>query len=152
MKTVLDVGAYSGEASKEYVEPGDTWILVDNQQYLGYEGWGVPSTPKEAKLIICDIMDYKEPADVIVCSNVVYHVPDPIALLRHLHKLTKKLLYLKTYYNPPGADDWTFYDPKKNPAHQHPPTAATIYYRPTAVGLEKALREVGFTDIKIVVG
>jgi hypothetical protein len=148
MKTVLDLGAYSGQASVHLVKPGDTWILVDNEQYRDYDGWKQPGTPENATRITCDIMDYHEPADIVVCSNVLYHVPRPFEFLKHLRKLTKDVLYLKTYHNETG-EDWTFYDPLKNPGSGHGPTARTIFYRPSHAGLEKALKDAGFTDIKI---
>ena len=145
-KTVLDLGAHTGQASKEFVLPGDRWILVDNQQYLQYNGWAIPQTPEGAEYLIGDIMDYHSPAEIVVCSNVLYHVPDPFALLRHLRKLTLGKLILRTYFDE-GDAGWNFYG-EQRPAHSHQGTAATIFYRPTLNGLRKALKEAGFEIVK----
>ena len=148
MKTVLDLGAYNGRASEEFVEEGDRWILVDNEQHLEYDGWAKPAPPLGAEYIVMDIMDYTEPADVVVCSNVLYHVLDPHALLRHLKELTLKTLVLKTYFDPPGEKDWNYYGEKKQ-AHPHLPTANTIFYRPTLDGLTNELKSLGFKNLEI---
>jgi 2-polyprenyl-3-methyl-5-hydroxy-6-metoxy-1,4-benzoquinol methylase len=100
MKTILDIGAYDGCASKGFVEEGDRWIWVDNQQHLKYDGaegtrWGKVRPPPNAELHIMDGMDWKEPADIVVCSNVIYHVPDPIAFIKHLRELTLGKLYIR---------------------------------------------------------
>jgi len=145
-KTVLDLGAYNGLTSKPYVQEGDTWILVDNKQWVEY-GWGKPSIPPNAIFIEKDIMDYHEPADIVVCACVLYHVIDPHALLKHLFNLTKNTLYLKTYFDKEG-EGWQYYGEKKQ-AHSDPKTAKTIFWRPTEIALTKELYEIGFKLVEV---
>ncbi len=148
MKTILDIGAFNGESSREFIKPGDKWILVDNQQYLQYDNWKVPkSYPEGATMIFMDGMDYKEPAEIVVCSNVLYHVPDPHAFLKHLRELTLDTLVLRTYFDGGNEKRWNYYG-KEHPAHGHPSTAATIFYRPTIPALKEELENLGF-DIEI---
>ncbi len=148
MKTVLDLGAYSGVASNQFVEPGDRWILVDNGEWKKY-GWGDPAYLPDAEVIDCDIMDYHEPAEIVVCSNVLYHHPDPWAFIAHLRKLTLETLVLTTYFDEGEKAEWHFYDKDVNPCHPDPKTAATIFYRPTIKALTEELRKVGFKIDKI---
>ena len=149
-KTVLDLGAYDGFASKTFVLPGDKWILVDNLQYLQYTGWEVPKVPEGAEYIISDILDYYEPAEMVVCSNVLYHVKDPHALLRHLRKLTKGSLLLRTYFDPPGKEKWNYHY-KKASSGGDIKTRKTIWYRPTLDALTEELNEVGFSNVAVSV-
>ena len=144
-RTVLDLGAYDGNYSERFAHLGEQWILVDNAEYEKY-GWGAPVIPANATYIEMNIMDYHIPAEIVVCSNVLYHMPDPQALLRHLRKLTIETLILRTYFDK-GDYGWNYYG-KENPAHPHRPTAATIYYRPTLTTLLDELWEVGFKNIK----
>ncbi len=144
-RTVLDLGAYDGNASSQFVHLAEQWILVDNREYEKY-GWGSPVIPEGATYIEMDIMDYLIPAEIVVCSNVLYHMPNPQALLRHLRKLTIETLILTTYFDE-GDKGWNYYG-KENPAHPHRGTAETIYYRPTLSALLEGLREVGFKNIK----
>jgi len=96
-----------------------------------------------------DLFDWHEPADLVICSNVLYHVEDVHGFLRHLKELTKGTLILRTYYNlGDGDNDWTYYGPKR-PVHPHPGTAATIFWRPTVRTLEKELHEIGFKNVKV---
>lgn len=150
-KTVLDIGAHAGQASKQFVKPGDKWILVDNQQYLQYDRWSKIEQIEDAEYHVCDALEYKTPADVVVCSNVVYHVLDPHALLKHLKYLTLDALYLTTYYDEPRPEPWKYYG-AENPCHPHPETAATIFWRPTIQGLEDELKELGFKIVSKTVG
>ena len=145
-KTVLDIGGYDGCASREYVNDGDRWVIVDNQQYLKYDRWEAPETPDGAEYLVMDCMDYHEPAEIVVCSNVLYHVPNPWVLIKHLKKLTKEKLYLTTYFDKVG-NVWNYYW-KEKPLHPHKGTAATIYYRPTIPALIDELKKVGFVNIK----
>ncbi len=141
MKTVLDLGAFDGNASRYLVTKGDRWILVDNGQWKQY-GWDEPMTPEGAKRIECDIMDYADPAELVFCSNVLYHHPDPWAFMNHLRELTLETLHLRTYYDK-GPGSWIRYDKDKNPAHADPKVAATIFYRPTIKGLTDELALLG---------
>ena len=144
-RTILDLGAYDGVYSKPFVRENDTWILVDNKQWLKY-GWGEPNKPANAMYVISDIMDYDKPADIVICSNVLYHVTNPYALLKHLYKLTNKILYLKTYFNKEGAD-WTYYG-KNNPQSTHTTTSETIFWRPTINVLIRECESLGFKIVE----
>ncbi len=145
-RTVLDLGAYDGNFSSGQVRAGDRWILVDNEQWRKY-GWGEPVRPDNAEYVVMDIMDYHEPAEIVVCSNVLYHVPDPHKLLKHLRKLTLETLYLRTYFDE-GEQGWNYYG-KDNPAHPNKSTAETIYSRPTVNTLVDELKRVGFKNIAV---
>ena len=148
MKTVLDVGAYDGGASREFVEKGDRWILVDNCQYERYDGWKRPAMADEEldyqEYYNMDIFDYHDPADIVVCANVIYHVEDPWALIKHLRKLTLNTMILKTQTDPVGSGDWCWHN-VENPLSGHASTNETIFYRPTEQALLNELRAVGFT-------
>lgn len=146
-RTVLDLGAYNGCASSSFAGSGDRWILVDNRQWVKYD-WGEPVIPERAEYVISDIMDYHEPAEIVVCFDVLYHIEDPHAFLHHLRRLTLETLYLRTYYDE-GDKGWNYYG-KEKPAHPHPSTAETIYWRPTLPALIDELGEVGFKNVKII--
>lgn len=150
--TILDLGAYDGRASAPLVKEHDRWVIVDDLQWKQY-GWGEPKIPDNAEYIVKDIFEYNDPAEIVVCSQVLYHVPEPIELLKHLRKLTKERLYLKTAFNEKPHptmtyDGWTYYG-LVNPVHPDKSTAATIYYRPTEEALLRALASVGFTVVKV---
>lgn len=147
-RTVLDLGAYDGRASAGLVRPGDRWVLVDNKEYLRYDNWPIPILPEGIVYKISDIMDYKEPAEVVVCSNVLYHAPDPHAFLKHLRELTIDTLFLKTYYDTDG-EGWHYYG-EKIPAHPHKETADTIFYRPTVNALVEEVLDLGFNVHKVI--
>lgn len=142
-KTVLDLGCYDGGSSTAQVKDGDRWILVDSEQYLEYENWGRPKLPDNAEYHKMDLMDYKEPAEIVVCYNVLYHVPDPHAMLKHLRFLTKEKLLLRTYIEP--VKGWL--DRTDGSAHPHKGTAKTIFYYPSLDALIEELTALGFKKI-----
>jgi len=146
-KTILDLGAYNGVASTDLVGEKDRWILVDNRQYEQYDGWRTPGLPPKAEYYEMDLMDWKEPAEIVVCSNVLYHVPDPHAMLKHLRELTLERLYLTTYVAdlPSG---WVDHTGGKHP-HLHRPTAFTLFMFPSTNALVDELKELGFNILKV---
>ena len=143
----LDLGSWNGRGSDAYRHMVDKWIFIDNEQYKQYDGWRTVNFSPETDYRIMDIMDYHEPAEIVVCYDVLYHVPDPHALLKHLRKLTKERLYLRTWVF--DGDGWVDKHNDKTVSN-HAPTRETIYYYPTIKGLVEELMKVGFIVIKTI--
>ncbi len=82
-KTVLDIGGHQGEAAKRLLDQGASRaICVDNQQFVSY-GWEEKQLPG-VEYVKADFMDWKEPADIVVFWNVLYHLKNPWRGLDHL--------------------------------------------------------------------
>lgn len=120
--------------------------MLDNRQYRKY-GWADPEIPAEVEFHEMDFMDWHEPTDLVICYNVIYHVPEPNAALRHLRKLTRWMMLLCTSFVE-GHSGWKFYGDLE--WHNDPKTARTVYARPTLIGLISSLEMAGFTELRLL--
>ena len=144
--SALDLGGYDGSNARDLVARGASPVtLVDNREYLAY-GWSAPEGyPDGVVYVEGDLMDYHDPADYVVCSNVIYHLTDPFACLAHLRRLTRRVLALTTSYRGAGdARGWTFYPDGTG----HP--NGTVWCRPSIAGLVEAAHEAGFAEVEEV--
>lgn len=138
--SALDLGGYDGANALHLLQRGASPVtLVDNGEYEQY-GWGAPqSFPEGIRAVRADLMDWHEPADYVLCSNVIYHTRDPFACLRHLRRLTKKVLALTTSFD--GESGWTWYPDGKGHSN------GTVWCRPSPAGFVEAAHEAGFTEV-----
>ena len=98
-KRILDAGA--GElANKKYCQNLD-YVSQDICQYEGTgDGKGLQMSTWDTSQIdiVCDIEDIPEESqsfDVILCSEVLEHLPNPVnALTLQLHKLSKETRFI----------------------------------------------------------
>lgn len=88
---VLDVGAGQQIYKGDVVSFGGSYTSHDFGEYLGEEApfglnspWGLGETD-----ILCDILDIPEERkwDLVLCTEVLEHVPDPVAALEKLTRL-----------------------------------------------------------------
>lgn len=138
--TVLDVGGYDGWAAKVCLERGAKCTIVDNRQYRAY-GWSDPPEIPGIRYVEKDFRDWRDPADLVLCGNMIYHLEDPIEGIRKLRELTAKQMILWTSWVSEGShgDDWRWYPDGMG----HP--KGTVYARPTIPGLLRVLYQAGFT-------
>lgn len=141
--TVLDVGGYEGNASQMCLDRGAaSAIVVDSEQWTQY-GWNAPDRRPGPTFLKADILEYHEPADVVVASNVLYHQENPWLFLAHLRKLAKQFLLLHTWINDGDQFYWQIYKPLEGHSR-----SATVVWRPMAPALVKLLENVGFTEVR----
>lgn len=96
-KTFLDVGCWAGGFCKVAVQKGATFAIgIDS---VPSPCWSTFQHPHTEYLI----MDAFNPnflglpiCDVVLCAGVLYHVSDPVGLLRRLRMKTGELLFLET--------------------------------------------------------
>jgi len=142
--TVLDVGGWNGWATKEAIARGAdpaNCTVIDNKEYLQY-GWGhgEPDPIEGVRFVECDLYAWEQPADLVLCGNVIYHLKDPFAGLAQLRTLTKRQMVLWTSFvgDVRGGGDWKWYPNGMG----HP--NGTVWARPTVPGLMRALKDAGF--------
>lgn len=143
--SVLDVGCYDGGQAYLCAQRGAAPVTaIDAREYRLYKDW--PDPPWDlpgVRFVEADLFDWDEPADLVICSNVIYHVKDWRAGLARLRALTRGTLYLRTSFVLDGADDgWKRYDDGMG----HP--NGTVWCRPTPDGLVRALRAAGFDRVE----
>lgn len=142
-KTVLDVGGYNGSAAKACLQRGaKIAIVIDSEQWHQY-GWNGPTREDGPEFVTMDVMDWHEPVDFVVCSNVLYHQAHPWAFLAHLRKLTRDRLLLHTWIIEGTQNYWQIYSPGEG----HP-VSRTVVWKPMAPALGKLLANVGFTRVE----
>lgn len=135
-RSVLDIGGYDGRWSADALKRGAaSAVVVDNGEWEAY-GWGAPGTA-DARIVFerGDLFDLKEPADVVLCGNVLYHVKRPLDALQTLRRLAAEALVLRTSFVVASdlPDGWKWYPDGSG----HP--NGTVWNRPTLPALEREL-------------
>jgi len=154
-KTVIDVGGYDGTAASFALAHGARRaIVVDNGEYLSYDGWEARLMPPFVEHHGCDFLQWEEPADILICGNVIYHVREPWTFLRRARWLCRDAMVLWTPVVENDAPAWQVHDPDESVGgpyrqgvdvpYQH------VFWRPSLAGLLMLLRRTGWTAIEIV--
>ena len=137
-KVVLDIGGYDGSMAALALSQGAAKaICLDNQQYHHY-GWEEKRF-EGVEYITGDFVDWKEPVDVTIFYNVLYHLKNPWQALDHLRDITKKTMLLCTLFRyHEGA--WMYvYEPREcNLADE------TVYFGLSLEALERLLTATGW--------
>jgi SAM-dependent methyltransferase len=125
--TVLDVGA--GDAPFRELFPHVSYVTCDweNSTYR-------PDPPPDLRAPADSIPLGDDTVDAILCTQVLEHVPQPLAVLTEFHRLLR-----------PGGRLWMT-APLVWYLHEQPHD----YYRYTPHGLRYLLERAGFSDIDIV--
>lgn len=146
-KTVLDLGGYNGSSCYDALQAGaSSAVCVDDESWKTYDNWA-NFTPFEGVTYIKDnFMHYKEPADIVILKNVIYHQRNPWKTLEHVRTLTKEKLILTTSYVEGIEPMWRVYRP-----YEGHPKSFTVAWRPTLNGLVALLEANGFKNINILV-
>ena len=143
-KTVLDLGGYDGRQAAWALKRGAARaICVEANQWPAYL-WGTPEQYAGVSYIHKDLHDWKEPADIVILQNVIYHCRNPWRMLEHVRTLTLERLVLTTSYirlYGQHHDDavWRVYAP--GDGH---PISWTVSWRPSERGLLVLLEATGF--------
>ncbi len=139
-KVVLDVGGYDGVMAKQCLDQGaKRAICLDNHQYEHY-GW------EDRKLdgveyIQGDLTIWKEPVDVVIAYNILYHTHHPWRMLNHIRDITKEQMLLCTLFRY-HTGSWIYlYDPR-----ECNPTDETVYFGPSLEALNKLLNHTGWNS------
>jgi hypothetical protein len=122
-----------------------------------------------AKFMLGDFMEYltntREEYDVVMCSGVLYHMEDPIRLIRGIANTTQKCFVWTHYFDPehyPGPARELRYDSRYPRIKMYTLTYEDMEYerfwggnRPIAVWLDRgdiinAFTDAGFTSIEIL--
>jgi len=143
--SVLDVGCYDGGQASLCAQRGAAPVTaIDSREYRLYKDWPDPAWDLPGvRFVEADLFDWTEPADLVICSNVIYHVRDPFAAIDRLRALTRWRLVLRTSFVADGADrGWKRYDDGMG----HP--NGTVWCRPTPAGLVAALHAGGFPTVE----
>ena len=147
-KVCLDVGCYDGGTARRCLERGAAAAYaIDNREYRRYGDWGEPGWDLlGVRYAECDLFDWIIPADLVIASNVIYHIADPFEALAKLRWLTRWKLLLRTSFvggdeEVEGPAGWIWY-----PGGMGHPTG-TVPCRPSPGGLRASLRAAGFTEI-----
>lgn len=115
-KTVLDVGAWDGYFSFECERRGaERVVALDaNQHGEGNDGfeYAANSLDSDVEYRIGDVLteDFETGFDTVVCFGVLYHVPDPEALLDRLFELAGETICLETAIFPSPLGRTVLYD------------------------------------------
>lgn len=146
--SALDVGCYDGAHARVAAERGASPVTaIDCREYRRYGDWSDPAWDAPGvRFVEADLFDWTEPADLVVASNVIYHVDDPFAALIVLRRLTLRLLLLRTSFvggdeEVAGRAGWTWYGDRMG----HP--SGTVPCRPSPGGLAASLKEAGFARV-----
>ena len=145
-KTFLDVGCWAGGFCKVAVQKGATSAIGIDSVPSSY--WSTFQHPHIEYLI----MDVFNPNflglpvfDVVLCSGVLYHVSDPVGLLRRLRMKTGDLLFLETAITSAYPFPYLRYcagtDLDNNPSN---------WFLPNEAFLRAILPEVGFEIMETI--
>jgi SAM-dependent methyltransferase len=143
-KSVLDIGSYDGKTAGYALERGAASATVmDSEQWRHY-GWPEPVMPEGVEYVKGDFRDtHAGSVDVVFCFNVIYHVEDPHLALRALRETTTETMLLCTLYVHSDLPVWRVYEPR-----ELNPTDETVFWGPSASGLEKSLKVTGWSSVQ----
>lgn len=150
-QTVLDIGGYDGLFAGECVRRGASLVrIIDNGEWQNYH-WRIPPTPPGVERVGCDVLEWEQPADLIVFGNVIYHMRDPWRALRHLRTLCRGRMLMWTCFIPTEEAVWQV-EPLPAPTNDNVAYEGnfTVYWRPSVPGLVRVLERTGWTDIEEV--
>jgi len=145
-KSFLDVGCWEGVHCAEAVRRGAEAVvgvdictcpdLTENVDRYGFEFLQID--------VFGDLWQGLGRFDVVLCSGLLYHVPNPMTLLTRLRAVTAELLVIETASTSLGGDDpmMMFQDDESgNPSNWWIPNRACI---------EAMLATAGFGGISVV--
>jgi hypothetical protein len=142
-KDVLDIGGYNGEMAAYCLERGaKRAVVLDNNQWEHY-GWERPVMPAGVDYIQRDFRELISEYAVVLFFNVIYHLEDPHAALRHLRMITGETMLLCTMYVYSDLPVWRVYEPR-----EVNPTDETVYWGPSPTGLAKSLKVTGWSSVE----
>lgn len=147
-KTVLDVGGFDGAAAAAALAAGARYAeCVDNGEWAEYGWHRNADDPIRAGVVFIagDFLEVGDPADIVICSNVLYHMKDPVAGLKRLRELTKGHLLLRTNIvadEDAGEDGFCWYENGSGHGNN------TVWNRPSRAGLLRQLEQAGFTVLQ----
>ena len=141
-KKVLDIGGYHGEMARYALDLGArSAICLDNAQYRRYQKpWEHPKPLPGVIYERGDFRKWRDGADIVVFSNVIYHVPSPWDAFVHLRKVTREYLSVQTNVISASDPVWLL-------NHEGDPT---IFFRPSLSGLLLLLQRTGFHRQRVV--
>jgi len=102
IESCLDIGCGPGWFSEKLVQMGLEVLGVDGrQQLVEVAAKRVP----RARFKVLDITSTEAafliaPADIVFCFGLLYHLENPFAAIRNLHRLTNKFLFVETQIAP----------------------------------------------------
>lgn len=141
-KSVLDIGGYDGAMAKYCLDRGAASATVLDSGQWHHHGWEEPVMPDGVEYDIADFRASAASADVVLFFNVLYHVEHPHAALRKLLTITGETMLLCTMYVYSDLPVWRVYEPR-----EVNPTDETVYWAPSAAGLFKSLKVMGWSEV-----
>lgn len=148
--TVVDFGGYDGHYAKGCADRGAaSATVVDSGEWREY-AWSRPHPPAPVEYVEMDLMDWREPADVILLYNVLYHLSAPLPALQHLRSLCRKWFVICCPFVPGSEPVLHIHDPLAEGGTMPSPDVSryTCYFRPTRAGLERLLAVAGFQIVE----
>ena len=157
-RTVLDIGAWDGFYSFEAAARGADRVLATDS-FVWDGRWGRRGFDLarralgledrvEARSI--DVMDLSEEAvgtfDVVLFLGVLYHLPDPVGAIRAVASVTKGTLLLETE----TSLGWLPYPAARLWPGRELSEDDTNWWSINPAGLIGLLRQVGFSDVRVV--
>ena len=157
-QTVLDVGAWDGFFSFEAERRGAARVLATDFYSWTGQGWGTKQAFELARCALhskvedltIDIPDISPGTvgtfDVVLFLGVLYHLEDPLAALRRLAAVTRKLLIVETVTDllHVGRPAMAFYPGRE--LNSDP----TNWWAPNVACLEGMLQTCGFGSVECV--
>jgi SAM-dependent methyltransferase len=123
---VLDAGAGNGVYASAF----------DHARYESADFQQVPGKVYVPMTYICDLSELPvedSRFDLVLCAQVLEHLPEPLAVLKELHRVLR-----------PGGQLWLscplFYEEHDKPYD---------FYRYTSFGLRRLLGDAGFADVEL---
>lgn len=142
-KTVLDVGAWDGYFSFACERKGaERIVALDADQHgqgsAGFE-FAAEQFGSDVEYRIGDVLteEFGTTFDTVLCFGVLYHVPDPTALLDRLFELADETVCLETAVFPSPLGRETLYDNRGVTSLFE----NTTYYVPSLAWVREGLRE-----------
>jgi hypothetical protein len=143
--TVLDVGGYDGRMAALALERGaKAAVCLDSAQWTHY-GWEQAPPHPGVEYVRGDVMEWTAPFDVVLLFNVIYHTPNPWAMLAHLRTFTRRTMALCSLVTWTERPVWELYEP-----YEVNPDDDTVYWGPSESGLRRLLDLTGWKDVQMV--